>query len=120
MLFSRSNRGWTGLLCSLRDGCASNPCHASATCYANPSNGSAICACPKGYKGEDCSIDINECFENGSPCEHGGVCVNTEGSFRCDCAVGFSGSRCEININECEYYWKLANGARITRQKKAI
>jgi len=95
-------KGYTGLLCQLRDGCASNPCHASATCYANPTNGSAMCACPKGYKGEDCSIDINECDENGSPCEHGGTCVNTEGSFKCDCPLGFAGSRCEININECQ------------------
>ena len=38
----------------------------------------------------------------GSPCEHGGTCVNTPGSYRCDCPKGFKGSRCEININECE------------------
>ncbi|KAK4337150.1 hypothetical protein RND71_043368 [Anisodus tanguticus] len=99
--FCECSKGWTGLLCQLRDGCASNPCHPSATCYANPTNGSAMCSCPKGYKGDDCSIDINECEESGSPCEHGGTCVNTEGSFRCDCLPGFTGSRCEININEC-------------------
>lgn len=39
---------------------------------------------------------------SGSPCEHGGVCVNTPGSYRCDCPTGFSGRRCEVNINECE------------------
>lgn len=94
-------KGYTGLLCQLRDGCASNPCHANATCYANPTNGSAMCSCPSGYKSDDCSVDINECEEMGSPCEHGGVCVNTEGSFKCDCLLGFTGSRCEININEC-------------------
>lgn len=36
-----------------------------------------------------------------SPCEHGGMCVNTPGSFRCDCLLGFAGPRCEMNINEC-------------------
>ena len=41
-------------------------------------------------------------FIVGSPCEHGGTCVNTPGSFRCDCPIGFTGPRCEININECE------------------
>lgn len=38
----------------------------------------------------------------GSPCEHGGSCVNTPGSYRCDCPVGFRGRRCEVNVNECE------------------
>ena len=38
----------------------------------------------------------------GSPCEHGGTCVNMPGSYRCDCLPGFKGRRCEMNINECE------------------
>ena len=38
----------------------------------------------------------------GSPCEHGGTCVNIAGSYRCDCPSGFKGRRCEMNINECE------------------
>ena len=38
----------------------------------------------------------------GSPCEHGGTCVNMPGSYRCDCLPGFKGGRCEMNINECE------------------
>ncbi|KPM08515.1 EGF domain containing protein [Sarcoptes scabiei] len=46
--------------------------------------------------------DIDECHDRGSPCEHGGTCVNTPGSYRCDCAVGFAGTRCEVNINECD------------------
>lgn len=93
--------GKTGLLCQNDDGCYQNPCHPNATCDASPVDGHAICTCPIGFSGADCSIDNDECAA-GSPCEHGGVCVNTPGSFRCDCPTGFTGSRCEININECD------------------
>lgn len=93
--------GKAGLTCQLEDGCYKNPCQANATCDTSPLNGHAICTCLPGFSGHDCSIDTDECA-SGSPCEHGGKCVNTPGSFRCECANGFMGSRCEININECE------------------
>ncbi|XP_074600062.1 uncharacterized protein LOC141854319 [Brevipalpus obovatus] len=96
--------GKTGLLCHLDDACSSNPCHSSATCYTSPVDGTYVCACRGGYTGSNCTEDINECEQSGSPCEHGGRCVNTPGSFQCECPVGFKGSRCEININECENY----------------
>jgi len=91
----------TGLLCHLDDACTSNPCHADAICDTSPINGSYTCSCASGYKGVDCSEDIDEC-EQGSPCEHDGICVNTPGSFACNCTQGFTGPRCETNVNECE------------------
>lgn len=94
--------GKTGLLCHLEDACASNPCQAGAVCDTSPVDGTYICSCPSGFKGIDCTEDIDECHDSGSPCEHGGTCVNIPGSFRCDCAVGFAGARCEVNINECD------------------
>ncbi|GJQ88084.1 hypothetical protein Trydic_g13096 [Trypoxylus dichotomus] len=90
-----------GLLCHLDDACTSNPCHADAICDTSPINGSYTCSCASGYKGIDCSEDIDEC-EQGSPCEHDGICVNTPGSFACNCTQGFTGPRCETNVNECE------------------
>jgi len=93
--------GKTGLLCQLDDGCFHNPCNPNATCDTSPIDGRAICTCPSGFTGPDCSTDNDECAA-GSPCEHGGSCVNTPGSFRCECPRGFTGSRCEININECD------------------
>ena len=83
------------------DACASNPCHAGAICDTSPIDGTYMCSCPPGFKGVDCTEDIDEC-EAGSPCEHDGLCVNTPGSFRCNCTRGFTGPRCEININECD------------------
>lgn len=50
-------------------------------CDTSPIDGGYICTCPPGYKGVDCTQDIDECQE-GLPCEHNGTCVNTPGSFR--------------------------------------
>lgn len=50
-----------GLLCHLDDACTSNPCHKDALCDTSPINGSYTCSCASGYKGVDCSEDINEC-----------------------------------------------------------
>lgn len=51
----------TGLLCHLDDACISNPCHKGALCDTNPLNGQYICTCPQGYKGADCTEDVDEC-----------------------------------------------------------
>ncbi|KAK0089759.1 hypothetical protein PV325_005655 [Microctonus aethiopoides] len=53
--------GKTGLLCHLDDACTSNPCHEGAICDTSPINGSFTCSCANGYKGLDCSEDIDEC-----------------------------------------------------------
>ena len=82
--FCRCPPGKTGLLCHLDDACASNPCNIGARCDTNPVDGGYTCSCPPGFNGTDCSEDINECAE-GSPCDHGGTCVNTRGSFKCQC-----------------------------------
>lgn len=52
---------FVGLLCHLDDACTSNPCHADAICDTSPINGSYTCSCASGYKGIDCSEDIDEC-----------------------------------------------------------
>lgn len=51
----------SGLLCHLDDACTSNPCHEGAICDTSPVNGSFACSCATGYKGVDCSEDIDEC-----------------------------------------------------------
>lgn len=52
-----------GLLCHLDDACTSNPCHEGAICDTSPINGSFTCSCATGYKGLDCSEDIDECTQ---------------------------------------------------------
>lgn len=55
--------GKTGLLCHLNDACASNPCNAGAICETDMVTGSYKCSCPKGFIGDECNQDINECDE---------------------------------------------------------
>jgi len=38
------------------------------------------------------SSDTDECTS--SPCDNGGLCLNTVGSFRCFCRPGFAGDTC--------------------------
>lgn len=59
----RCTPGKTGLLCHLDDACTSNPCHADAICETSPIDGSFTCSCAQGYKGPNCSEDIDECFQ---------------------------------------------------------
>ncbi|GMR43393.1 hypothetical protein PMAYCL1PPCAC_13588 [Pristionchus mayeri] len=52
-----------------------------------------VCAsgeCEKGWRGEACDHDINECTELSSPCCAHSNCVNTPGSFECVCETGFA------------------------------
>lgn len=45
----------------MEDPCLSNPCRVGSVCEPDTSSGKYTCECPKGYTGEDCSDDINEC-----------------------------------------------------------
>lgn len=56
-------------------------CMNGGTCY-KPDQ----CACPLGWRGQQCQKDVNECSER-RPCAH--KCVNTAGSYRCECRDGF-------------------------------
>jgi hypothetical protein len=57
---------FAGLLCHLDDACTSSPCQAGANCDTSPINGSYTCSCTSGYKGVDCSEDIDECEQGKS------------------------------------------------------
>ncbi|XP_078485708.1 uncharacterized protein LOC100184790 [Ciona intestinalis] len=81
------------------------------------------CECNTGWRGTECTEDVNECLAHGqsvvipgcfpsilSPsacvttnlmCLNGGSCRNTQGSFECDCKPGYTGQKCDIDINEC-------------------
>ncbi|XP_049313290.1 fibrillin-3 isoform X2 [Bactrocera dorsalis] len=62
--------------------------------------------CPAGYRagGEnsDNCVDIDECAEGTSGCEH---CLNTDGSYECTCPGGYDLAEDErtcVDINECD------------------
>lgn len=52
------------------------------------------CGCKKGWTGQDCATDIDECQQTPSVCKHGGTCTNTPGSFYCTCRPGYGYKDC--------------------------
>ncbi|EDO33239.1 predicted protein, partial [Nematostella vectensis] len=67
------------------------------------------CACPVGFNGSRCEVNINDCESNTCClCRNRGSCYphpyypRGSGQYECACPVGFNGSRCEVNINDCE------------------
>ncbi len=88
--------------CTL-DNCVPQPCQNGGTCTSDP-NG-YTCACPAGWTGTNCEVDVDECAE-GDPCHivtpadgtslPGGIaCTNTEGSFTCECSPFAFGATCD-------------------------
>ncbi|XP_078696563.1 uncharacterized protein LOC144924834 isoform X2 [Branchiostoma floridae x Branchiostoma belcheri] len=81
--------------------CFVNPCMNDGICEENGDD--FTCSCPKGWKGERCEDDINECRKSPYPCgSRQNRCFNQQGSFVCVCAVGFiaKGLTC-VDLNEC-------------------
>ena len=37
-------------------------------------------------------LDIDECSNNGSPCDENADCLNNDGSYTCTCKDGFTGN----------------------------
>ncbi|XP_014860989.1 PREDICTED: slit homolog 3 protein isoform X1 [Poecilia mexicana] len=82
--------------------CLSAPCRNNGTCVSGAA-GSYHCACPFGFKGQDCEVPINACIS--FPCHNGGTCHIPPGrddQFSCVCSPGFEGPRCEINPDDCD------------------
>ncbi|KAM6171669.1 protein delta homolog 1 isoform 5-T5 [Erethizon dorsatum] len=96
--------GWDGKLCDIGvRACTSTPCNNNGTCM-DLGNGHYECACVPGYSGKDCQKKDGPCAINGSPCQHGGSCVDDEGRAShasCLCPPGFSGNFCEIMASSC-------------------
>ncbi|XP_057304820.1 uncharacterized protein LOC130641844 [Hydractinia symbiolongicarpus] len=62
------------------------------------------CTCYRGYHGDKCQYDINEC--SSSPCDHN--CRNLPGTYACTCRAGFTKTnpfnptdRSCSDVNEC-------------------
>ncbi|VDL61324.1 unnamed protein product [Hymenolepis diminuta] len=60
------------------------PCRNGGICQSNN-----ICSCPRGFEGDDCSKDIDECTKL-SPCDpEFGSCINRVGGYECICLPGY-------------------------------
>ncbi|XP_043930946.1 protein HEG homolog 1 [Protopterus annectens] len=68
--------------------CIPNPCFNQGTCVVNHTSSRTQCKCPDGWKGENCTEDVDEC-QTKEPCVFPKICHNIQGSFTCRCPVGY-------------------------------
>ena len=86
--------------CSFEKRCASVPCSLEHTerCVNDFEHDSFVCVCERGWGGELCTSDLDECLE--SPC-NGEPCENLPGSYQCLCSSNKTGQNCENFITDC-------------------
>ena len=53
------------------------------------------CKCQKGWTGQDCTEDINDCLAN--PCKNNGECTD----IGCKCQEGWTGFTCTEDVDDC-------------------
>jgi hypothetical protein len=100
--------GYEGKRCETRiDYCnLYEPCKNGATCInQNLSNSFYKCSCAKGWKGVNCTQDVDECFQMQAkfivPCSGKGQCINTLGAHKCKCNDFYYGQNCE-HVHICQ------------------
>ncbi|XP_022809656.1 protein jagged-1-like [Stylophora pistillata] len=87
---------------SIASPCISWPCQNHGKCAPQYEKNSYVCVCARGYTGEHCETDIDECSTSIWPCDVNADCHNTNGSYSCSCKSGFigNGKTC-TDIDEC-------------------
>lgn len=111
--------------------CVKKHCENNGVC--NTSNSIPICQCPKGFEGRFCETNIDDCVlsSGGTPCQHGGICIDGINRYDCNCTgtgtalhfflcfkkvrfnfSGYVGLICEINIDECATREKICGYGR--------
>ncbi|XP_039205070.1 growth arrest-specific protein 6 [Crotalus tigris] len=87
---------------NLPDQCSPNPCQRDGTIKCEDLKGGYLCHCKRGWEGEICDKDINECADHNGGCKQ--ICYNKPGSYHCSCYTGYalmSDSKSCEDIDEC-------------------
>uniref|UniRef100_A0A8B9DYK5 Growth arrest specific 6 n=1 Tax=Anser cygnoides TaxID=8845 RepID=A0A8B9DYK5_ANSCY len=97
---------------NLPNQCSPDPCYKEGTVKCEDLKGDFYCECKRGWQGEICDKDIDEC-----KVQHGGcnqICLNKLGSYRCSCYSGYTlkdSKTCE-DIDECAASADICGEAR--------
>ena len=80
--------------------CPAQYCHNDGECLVDEAN-LLKCVCKKGFTGDRCQINIDECLTEGNAACAGGTCVDQVNGFYCRCSNGI-GLNCQQTIeNPC-------------------
>ena len=73
--------------------CDFNSCNGNGVCV-EVKGGGFICQCEPGWKGFNCSVNIDDCKPN--PCANGAACIDGLLDYDCICTAGWTGKTCNV------------------------
>ncbi|XP_025268414.1 protein kinase C-binding protein NELL1 isoform X3 [Camponotus floridanus] len=99
--------------CICKDGYTGDGYTCKPVCNQTCQNGGECvapgrCSCRRGYTGNSCELDLDECASNLHRCHQSSTCVNMPGWYYCRCKPGYrsalhestQGTQC-LDIDEC-------------------
>ncbi|XP_030603557.1 protein eyes shut homolog [Archocentrus centrarchus] len=89
------------------------PCANGGRCVLNNTN-AYRCICTRGWSGQDCRVNVNECIEHW--CQNGGTCVDEIDGYSCLCPRGYTGIYCEEDIDYCVDHCCSEHGVCLDQQ----
>ncbi|KAH9492875.1 hypothetical protein Btru_025002 [Bulinus truncatus] len=93
---------YTGVYCETKiEACMSSPCQHDGNC-SSLSTTDYTCECVEGWKGSECSENINECLVIPSVCRNDGQCIDLTPGFLCACTDKWTGKYCETDVIDCQ------------------